>query len=66
MTDDKGSRLRKARNAKKLTQVAVAKKAGISETHYAQIERGEKDPTTSVFTDIIDVLGVSSKDILGK
>jgi transcriptional regulator with XRE-family HTH domain len=72
MADDKAQieraakRLKKARQAKKLTQVEVAKKAGISENHYAQIERGEKNPTLSTFTNIIKAIGVSSAEILGK
>lgn len=72
MTDDKtsiarnASRLRKARLAKGLTQADVAKKAGISENHYAQIERGEKNPSITTFENIIDAIGVSSKEILGK
>ena len=59
-------KIRKARLQKKMTQVVVAQKSGISETYFAQIERGEKNPTISVISKIIDVLGVSSKDILGK
>jgi transcriptional regulator with XRE-family HTH domain len=72
MTDDKNliaraaKRLKKARQAKKLTQAEVAKKAGISENHYAQIERGEKNPSLSTFTSIIKALGISSAEILGK
>jgi transcriptional regulator with XRE-family HTH domain len=72
MTDDKtsiernASRLRKARLANGLTQADVAKKAGISENHYAQIERGEKNPSVTTFENIIDAIGVSSKEILGK
>jgi transcriptional regulator with XRE-family HTH domain len=72
MTDDKASiertaaRLRKARQSKKLTQAEVAKKAGVNENHYAQIERGEKNPTLSTFTNIIEAIGVSSTEILGK
>lgn len=72
MTDDKtsiernASRLRKARLAKGLTQADVAKKAGISENHYAQIERGEKNPSVTTFENIIDAIGVSSAEILGK
>lgn len=72
MTDDKASiehtadRLRKARLAKGLTQSEVAKKAGISENHYAQIERAEKNPTVSTFKSIITAIGVSSADILDK
>jgi transcriptional regulator with XRE-family HTH domain len=72
MTDDKASiqrtadKIRAARHAKNMTQVEVAQKAGISENHYAQIERGEKNPTTSTFGSIIDAIGVSPNDILGK
>lgn len=72
MTDDKAAmertaaRLKKARQAKGLTQAEVAKRADISETHYAQVERAEKNPSTTVFARIIDAIGVSSKDILGK
>lgn len=72
MTDDKASiertaaRLRKARLSKGLTQAEVAKKAGISENHYAQIERAEKNPTVSTFRSIIKAIGVSSSEILDK
>ena len=72
MTDDKASiertaaRLRKARQAKSMTQAEVAKKAGISENHYAQVERGEKNPTVSTFKSIIKAIGVSSSEILDK
>jgi len=72
MTDDKASiertaaRLRKARQAKSMTQAEVAKKAGISENHYAQIERAEKNPTVSTFKSIIKAIGVSSSEILDK
>jgi len=72
MTDDKASiervaaNLRKARQAARLTQAEVAKKSGVSENHYAQIERGEKNPTVTTFVSIIDSIGVSSVEILGK
>jgi len=70
MSDDKtslkrtGARLRKARIASGLKQSDVAEKAGISVNHYAQIERGEKDTTTSVFKAITKAIDVSSSDIL--
>ncbi len=69
MTDDKESiertagRLRRARGSKQLTQAEVAKIVGISETYYAQIERAKKNPSTSIFLKIIDVLGITSADI---
>jgi transcriptional regulator with XRE-family HTH domain len=72
MTDDKASiertaaRLRKARQANNLTQAEVARKAGISENHYAQIERAEKNPTVSTFKSIIKAIGVSSAEVLDK
>lgn len=72
MADDKVSlqktakRLRAVRGERHMTQVEVAKKAGISETYYAQIERAEKNPTTTVILSIIDALGVTSADIFGK
>lgn len=72
MTDDKASikrnasRLRKARLANGLTQADVAKKAGISENHYAQIERGEKNPSVTTFEYIIKAIGVTSSEILDK
>ncbi len=72
MTEDKslikrtGARLRKARHAKNMTQADVADKASISENHYSQIERGEKNPTTSTFHNIIKAIGVTSTEILGK
>lgn len=72
MTDDKASiertaaRLRQARKTKNLTQVEVAQKASISENHYAQIERGEKNPTVSTFKNILKAIGVSSSEILDK
>lgn len=54
-----------ARKKKQLTQVEVAKKAGMSVSHYAQVERGEKNPSATMLQKIIDALGVTSKDILG-
>lgn len=70
MTDDRiliertANRLRKARQDKGLTQVEVAKKAGISENHYAQIERAEKNPTASTLINIISAIGVPSSEII--
>lgn len=61
-----GRKLRAAREARGYTQELVAEKAGISRNYYALIERGIKNPTTTVFLDIIDALGINSADILGK
>lgn len=70
MTDDRiliertATRLRKARQDKGLTQVEVAKKAGVSENHYAQIERAEKNPTVSTLINIVRAIDVPSSEIL--
>ena len=72
MADDKisitrnAARLRKARLASGFTQAEVAKKAGISDNHYALIERGIKNPSLTTFNSIIKAIGVSSEEILGK
>ncbi len=72
MPDDKTSikrtadRLRTARKGAGMTQAEVAQKAGISENHYAQIERAEKNPTVSTFKSIVKAIGVSSTEILDK
>lgn len=72
MIDDKllvartAKRIRSARNSKHLTQAQVAKKVGISTNYYAQVERAEKNPASTLLYKIIDALGVASKDILGR
>lgn len=62
--DKVAARLRKARIARNLTQAEVAKKADISENHYAQIERGEKNPSILTFWNIINAVGVKAGEIL--
>ena len=59
-----GSKLQAARKLKGLTQEQVADKAGITSNYYAQIERGERNPTTTVITTIISAIGVDISDIL--
>ena len=72
MTDDEvlkqrtADKIRAARRAAHLTQAEVAKKAGMSETHYAQIERAEKNPSGTYLYKIIEAIGIESKYILGK
>lgn len=72
MADDKdqlvryGKRLRKARIAIGLTQLELADKANVSVNHYAQIERGEKNPSVTTLTNIVNVLGLTPNDILKK
>jgi transcriptional regulator with XRE-family HTH domain len=60
-----GEKLQAARKLKGLTQEQVADKVGLSRTYYAQIERGERNPSTTVITAIISAIGVDITDILG-
>lgn len=52
-----------ARKAAGLTQVAVSKQAGISATHYAQMELGWKTPSLRVALRLAAVLGRSVEDL---
>ncbi len=61
-----GNNLRKARIARNLTQEDVAQKANITTNYYAMLERGQKNPSTTVITAIIKALGIDYSDILGK
>jgi transcriptional regulator with XRE-family HTH domain len=61
-----GNKLQSARKLKGLTQEDVADKVGITRSYYAQIERGERNPATTVITAIISAIGVDIIDILGK
>ena len=40
-----GLQLKEARENKKLTQIEVAEKTGMTSTYYAMIERGEVNPS---------------------
>jgi len=51
--------LYEARQEMALTQVVVAKKAGISPNTYARIERGEQQPTIPTLRKLSKVLDVS-------
>lgn len=54
-----GARIRKARNVKGLSGLAVAEKAQVGRYHYYVIERGETQPTTPTLGRIARALGVS-------
>lgn len=59
-----GRKLRDAREKQHLTQVEVAEKADISTNHYAQIERGETNPSIETLENILRALNVKSSKIL--
>jgi transcriptional regulator with XRE-family HTH domain len=66
LIEDTAKRLRDARCAKGLTQAEVANGAGLGESHYAQIERGEKNPITSNFRKIVKAIGITYKELFGE
>ena len=59
-----GQRLREVREKQHLTQSDVAEKADISTNHYAQIERGEANPSLETLENILKALKVKSSKIL--
>lgn len=59
-----GQKLREVRERQHLTQSEVASKADISTNHYAQIERGEANPSVETLEGILKVLKVKSSKIL--
>lgn len=59
-----GKKLKKARLSKKLTQLEVAEKSGVSVNYYARIERDEVNPSIEIFESILKVIGVKSSEIL--
>lgn len=58
-----GEKLRKAREAAKLTQQEVATKAGVHVNYYARIERGEENPSYTKLQSIMKVLGIKFLDV---
>jgi transcriptional regulator with XRE-family HTH domain len=58
-----GDKLRTARQELNLTQADVAQKAGITDTYYAMIERGEANPSYEKLQKILKVLNIKSLDL---
>ena len=56
--------LRQLRLQKGLTQVELAKKAGINDNYYARLERAELSPTLEKFEKVVKTLQVKSSKIL--
>lgn len=59
-----GEKIRKAREKAGLTQQQVADQAGINVSYYAEIERGEVNPSIDKLHDIARVLKLKTFDIL--
>jgi len=58
-----GQRIRALRKERKWTQEWVAEKAGVSVRYYAQVERGQRNPSLVSLQKIADGLGVTLEDI---
>ena len=59
-----GSRIKTARENKKLTQEELAAMVDLSPTHISVIERGVKSPKLETFVRIANALGVSADSLL--
>ena len=59
-----GRKLREVREKQHLTQSDVAQKADISTNHYAQIERGEANPSIETLESILKALNIKSSKVL--
>lgn len=58
-----GERLRALRRARKLTLLAVASRAGISEGYLSQVERGVANPSIGTLRQIAEALGLKIGDL---
>ena len=56
------NRIKELREAKKMTQNALANAAGVSPTYIYQLERGEKSPTVEYLDHICWGLGLTLKE----
>lgn len=58
-----GANVARLRKAKKLTQVELAKKVGISENHLIRIENGKASAGGEVLFSLADALGVPTDNL---
>ena len=58
-----GDKLRKAREAAKLTQLDVATAADVHANFYARVERGEENPSFEKLRGILKALNIKSLDL---
>jgi len=66
MTEQKlGARLAALREEKKLSQSALARLVGTSQSAISQIESGERNPSFSTIRDLADALEVTPAHLVG-
>lgn len=58
-----GQRIRRAREARRQTQVELALAAGISQGYLSQLEQDEREPTLSIAVRLAAALGISLDDL---
>ena len=63
---DFGKNLRKARENAQMTQVELAKNAGVSQSTLAQIERGSKPLSLPLAVELTKILGVTVAWLVGE
>jgi transcriptional regulator with XRE-family HTH domain len=56
--------LRRARNERGLSQEAVGDRAGMTQSQYGRIERGEVDPSIKTLARLATALEVAASDLL--
>ena len=59
-----GLRIRSLRESRKLSQYALAEKAGMSLKHLGKIERGTVNASVQCLTDLAGALGLPLRDLL--
>ena len=65
LEDEFGDIVGKARRGQELSEEAVSRAVGVTEREWARIERYEWVPETNLVVQIADVLGLSSKKLIG-
>jgi transcriptional regulator with XRE-family HTH domain len=60
-----GTRLKKLREAKGMSQAALAEKADLSRGYLLRLEAGRQDPTLGTLERLAKALGVSLKKLIG-
>jgi transcriptional regulator with XRE-family HTH domain len=59
-------RIKMIRQSKKMTQVQVAERAGMSQSYFTEIEMGKKRPNMARYESIAQALEVSLDELLGQ
>lgn len=61
-----GQQIRRARNARNMTQVQLAEKVNLAQNYVGMIERGAGKPALPTLIDIAEVLGVNFDYLMGR